>query len=290
MVDLSFIVSRLDFYSIIDILLVALIFYWVLQLIQGTQAVQLLRGMLVIVVLAVMIASFFSTFTAFRWLLDKLLPTLLISIPIIFQPELRRALDRLGSTSRLFARSSHTEIEKTVDAVVNATTCLSNSRHGALIVFERNTGLADYVETGVPLDAAVTSELLMTIFFPNTALHDGGIIIQHNRVVAASTVFPLGNSPTVSKQLLGTRHRAALGITQNTDAIAVVVSEETGIVSLAIDGELLRNFDERRLKQTLKQLHQSPHLSINMPGQETSPTISNQLNMTNKTSRPIRKI
>jgi diadenylate cyclase len=250
--DLSFVFSRLDFYSIIDILLVAFIFYWLLRLIQGTQAVQLLRGMLVILVLAVISSSFLESFTAFRWLLEKTLPALLIAIPIIFQPELRRALDRLGSTGHIFASSQHyIDINKSIESVVEASICMSNRKHGALIVFERSSGLGDYIETGVPLDGITTIELLTTIFFPNTALHDGGVIIRDDRIVAAATVFPLGNDIAISKQMLGTRHRAAIGISQITDAVAVVVSEETGIISVAIDGVLTRNLEQKELEQIL---------------------------------------
>lgn len=252
MFDLSFVFSRLDFYSIIDILLVAFIFYWLLRLIQGTQAVQLLRGMLVILVLAVISSSFLESFTAFRWLLEKTLPALLIAIPIIFQPELRRALDRLGSTGHIFASSQHyIDINKSIESVVEASICMSNRKHGALIVFERSSGLGDYIETGVPLDGITTIELLTTIFFPNTALHDGGVIIRDDRIVAAATVFPLGNDIAISKQMLGTRHRAAIGISQITDAVAVVVSEETGIISVAIDGVLTRNLEQKELEQIL---------------------------------------
>jgi diadenylate cyclase len=245
---------RLDFVSFIDILLVALVFYAVLSLIQGTQAVQLLRGILILTVLAVILASAFNNrLTAFGWLINKALPALLIAIPIIFQPELRRALDRVGSTGKIFATSlQSSKIEKAIYAVSEAVIPMSQIRHGALIVFERSSGLEEYVETGVRLNAQVSPDLVMTIFFPNTALHDGAVIIRGDKIVAAACVLPLGGEATASRQQwLGTRHRAALGITQLTDAIAVVVSEESGVISVAHNGQLIRGLDKKRLEQIL---------------------------------------
>jgi len=250
--DLLFILSGLNLGSIIDIFLVTLVFFGVLKLIQGTQAVQVLRGILIFAVLAVIAASAFQTLTAFSWLIDKVLPALLVAIPIIFQPELRRALERLGRTSRFLVSTRQTQLEETIEAVSEAAIYLSQIPHGALIVFERETGLEDYIETGVRVDAAVSADLLSTVFYPGTILHDGGVIIRNNRIVAAATVLPLGGTRTLTKELLGTRHRAALGITETTDAVAVVVSEETGIVSVAHDGHLLRHLDKRRLEQVLR--------------------------------------
>ncbi len=194
MSELFLILSRrLDFISVIDILLVALVFYWILRLIQGTQAVQLLRGILILSVLAVIAASVLNSLTAFSWLIDRAFPALLVAIPIIFQPELRRALERLGRTGGLLAAPRQgAQIEGAIEAVSQTVTTLSQIRHGALIVFERETGLENYIETGVRLDALVTPDLLTTIFFPNTALHDGAIIIREDRIVAAGIVLPLG--------------------------------------------------------------------------------------------------
>lgn len=290
MLDTTFILSRLNFYSLIDILLVAFIFYWLLKLIQGTQAVQLLRGILILFVLAVISVSFFKSLTAFSWLLDKVLPSLLVAIPIIFQPELRRALDRLGSTGNIFASAQHyNEIEKSIQAVTTAAVVMSNSRHGALIVFERTTALGDHIETGVPLQAVTTSELLLTIFFPNTTLHDGGVVIRRNQVVAASVVFPVGNNVAVSKQMLGTRHRAALGISQLTDAIAVVVSEETGTISLAVDGELVRGLDGESLAHLLCHFYQSQFQASFPTWQSTRQQILKRLHLKKESSNAIRE-
>ena len=258
MSDLIFILSGLDFISIIDILLVALVFFWILHLIQGTQAVQLLRGMLILSVLAVISASAFRQLTAFSWLINKALPALLVAIPVIFQPELRRALERLGRTGKILSTNrSSAGIEVAIDSVTQAVFALSQAEHGALIVLERETGLENYIETGVRLDALVSPDLLMTIFFPNTLLHDGAVIIRGDKIVSAAVVLPLGGNHTMPTELLGTRHRAALGITESTDAIAVVVSEETGSVSVAHSGQLFRRLDEKRLEQLLQAFFKS---------------------------------
>lgn len=257
MSDLYFILSRLDIGGVIDILLVTLVFYWILTLIQGTQAVQLLRGVLILSVLAVIAASVFNTLTAFSWLINKALPALLVAIPVIFQPELRRALERLGRTGGLLAsHRTNPGIEKSIEAVGEATVALSLARHGALIIFERDTGLEDHIETGIRLNALTTPELLTTIFFPNTILHDGGVIIREEKIVAAATVLPLSQDLSPDKSL-GTRHRAALGITETTDAIAVIVSEETGIISVAHDGQLIRGLDKKRLNHLLRAFYKN---------------------------------
>ena len=280
MSDIPFILSRLDLNSLIDILLVALVFYWLLTLIQGTQAVQLLRGILILSVLAAIAASAFNTLTAFSWLIDKVLPALLVAVPVIFQPELRRALDRLGRTGGIFASSGQsTQIERAIKAVTEAAVSMSQLQRGVLIVFERKTGLEDHIETGVRLDATISSDLLMTIFFPGTPLHDGGVIIRGDKVVAANVVLPLGESTTVDRQLLGTRHLAALGITEMTDAIAVTVSEETGLISVAHSGRLIRGLDKIRLEQILKAFHKS-QLEVTIPQwRQTGQTVLQRLRL-----------
>lgn len=267
MSDILPILSRLDLISVIDILLVALVFYWLLTLIHGTQAVQLLRGILILSVLALILASAFDRLTAFGWLLNRAVPALLVAIPVIFQPELRRALDRVGRTSKIFAYPRfNTHIEKAIYAVSEAVIPMSQVRHGALIIFERNTGLAEYAETGVRLEAAVSSDLLMTIFSPNTPLHDGGAIIRGDQILAAAVILPLGGETALNRQQwLGTRHQAALGISQITDAIVVVVSEETGIISVAHNGQLIRGLDKKRLEQILIAFYKS-ELGASVPG------------------------
>jgi diadenylate cyclase len=258
MSDILPILSRLDLISVIDILLVALIFYWILILIQGTQAVQLLRGILILAVLAAIMASAFSRLIAFSWLIGKVLPALLVAVPVIFQPELRRALDRVGRTNIFASSRPNTHVEKAILVVSEAVLPLSQMKRGALIVFERNTGLEAYVETGVRLEAAVSSDLLVTIFTPTTPLHDGAVIIRDDRLVASAIVLPLVEETTLNREeWLGTRHRAALGISQVTDAIAVVVSEETGTISVAHNGQLIRDLDKKRLEQLLIAFYKS---------------------------------
>jgi diadenylate cyclase len=254
--DVSWFFQRFDWWSILDILLVALTFYWLLHLLRGTQAIQLLRGT-VILALAMVLAASLLPFRAFSWLVERALPALLVAIPVIFQPELRRALERLGRTGAYLTTSRETSIAEIIDAVCTACTHLSDRHYGALIVLERSTGLEEYIETGVKLGSQVTVELLLTIFFPNTALHDGAVVIRNGRIVAAACVLPLA-SGTISDRQMGLRHRASIGVTEETDAIAVVVSEESGIISVAHDGRMIRRLDGKRLRMTLQALYPPP--------------------------------
>jgi diadenylate cyclase len=248
--DILRVLGRFDEVALLDVALVALVFYWLLFLLRETQAVQLLRG-IVILVLLVGLLSFVRKLRAFNWLVRSALPALLVSIPVIFQPELRRALDRLGRTSSLLASSGRErDMTEVIKGIAVASQALSERRHGALIVLERETGLAEYVDTGIGMDAAVTPELLGTIFFPNTALHDGAVIVRNDRIVAAACVLPLVENLSGERHL-GTRHRAALGVTVGTDAVAVVVSEETGIISVAHNGRLIRRLGAERLQKIL---------------------------------------
>ncbi len=254
--DVLWTFSRFNELSLIDILLVALFFYWLLVLIQGTQAVQLLRGIIIIVLLSVLMTSIFRL-TAFSWLIRNSIPALLIAIPVIFQPELRRALERVGRTGFLINRSpQQTVVEQTINQICAACQRLAERRHGALIVLEGETGLQKHVDTGVKLDALVTSELLLTIFFPNTALHDGAVIIREDRVLAAACILPLSEDSLADRHL-GLRHRAAIGVTEQSDAIAITVSEETGTISIARNGRMIRHLDEKRLYKVLKAFYPS---------------------------------
>lgn len=254
--DVLFTLSRLNWNSLVDIALVALIFYWLLTLVQGTKAVQLLRGIIFLVVLAVTATSIFDL-TAFRWLIGNSLPALLVAIPVIFQPELRRILERLGRTGNIFNRPKQaSQLEYTLKIVAAAAQKLSYRGLGALMVLERETGLEDYIETGVRLDALISEDLLLTIFHTNTALHDGAVIIRPDRIVAASTLLPLSRL-SVEGQHLGTRHRASLGITEATDAIVVVVSEENSIISVVHNGRMIRNLNESRLLKILQAFYRA---------------------------------
>jgi len=263
--DVPSLLLRLEWTSVIDILLVSIIFYGLLTIIQGTQAVQLLRGLMIIVVIIVVVTSVFEL-TAFSWLIRNSLPALLVAIPVVFQPELRRLLERLGRSTGGFlsVRSQESVVRHVIRTVAQTCSQLSLARQGALIVLERETGLKDIIETGVRVNAEISLELLLTIFFPNTALHDGAAIIRQDRVVAAGCVLPLSTTDGGERQL-GTRHRAALGVTEASDAIAVVVSEETGIVSIAHNGRIIRRLDEKRLEKILTALYRA-EFEASLPG------------------------
>ena len=184
-----------------------------------------------------------------------------MAVPVIFQPELRRALDRVGRTGKIFAGSGQTwPADRAIEAVSKAAVFMAQVRHGALIVFERNTGLEDHIETGIRLDALVSADLLTSLFYPGTSLHDGSVIIRGDRIVAAAVLLPLEKESAGQDYPLGTRHRAGLSITAMTDAIAVIVSEETGIISVAHNGRLIRGLDQKRLVQILKAFFK-PHLT-----------------------------
>jgi len=254
--DLLWYLQRLDRIDILDILLVAFIFFWVLYLVRGTRAVSLLRGVIFLVIVVTLLSGL-ARLRAFAWLIQKALPALLVAIPVIFQQELRRALERVGRAGTLFGRSTgnHALIEQALAAIAQASHVLSERRHGALIVLERETGLQEFVDSGVLLDAAITSDLLLTIFDPHTMLHDGAVIVRRGRVVAAACVLPLTTAFLADRQL-GLRHRAAIGVTEESDAIAVVVSEERGAISIAHNGRIIRNLDAKRLEAVLQAFFQ----------------------------------
>ncbi|WP_261134229.1 diadenylate cyclase CdaA [Bacillus sp. Marseille-Q3570] len=237
--------------DIIDILLVTYVIYKLIMLIKGTKAIQLLKGITVII--AVWFFSGIFKLNTLYFLMNQTLLYGFLAIIIIFQPELRRALEQLGR-GRFFSRGMIAEEEEkrnTIEAMLKATNYMAKRRIGALITIERETGLDDYVETGIPINANLSSELLINIFIPNTPLHDGAVIINDNQILAAASYLPLSESPFISKEL-GTRHRAALGISEVTDSLTLVVSEETGNVSLTKNGELYRNLDEDMLRKLLE--------------------------------------
>jgi len=246
--------SRIDPRSVVDILIVAVIVYWILALIQGTTAVALVRGMVMVILLAAVLGNVFDL-VVLNWVLRNSIPALLVSIPILFQPELRRALERLGRTSRLFSRGGpNNETVRALEQIAVACRRLSEMKRGALIVLERETGLGEYVDTGVEIDGLVSVEFLMSIFYPNSPLHDGATIVRGDRVVAAACLLPLTEG-ILSDHQLGTRHRAGVGITERTDAISIIVSEETGVISLANNGRIVRNLDDSKLKKVLPALY-----------------------------------
>lgn len=245
--------------SAVDILLVALVFYGFFRLFQGTQAVSLLRGIMVITLVFALAAS---RLTAFGWLLRNSLSVILVAIPVIFQPELRRALERLGRSAPFLVMNRggrETAAQQVIHEVILAVETLARERTGALIILEGDTGLEEHIESGERLDAGVSARLLMTVFFPGTSLHDGAVIIRGDRIVAAACVLPLTNRELADSSL-GTRHRAAVGITEQNDALAVVVSEETGIISVARGGRITRRLDVQKLRTLLQTFYRPRRL------------------------------
>lgn len=254
--ELFWVLENLQPTDLIDILLVALVFYGASFFIRGTQAVALLRGMVLVLVSMLVISSVFNLL-ALRWLLENTLVVLGIAIPVIFQPELRRALEQLGRAGRLLNRQAPDSVRaKVIEEVVQAAEKLSERRHGALIVLQRNSSLQEYIRTGIPLNSEVTAQLLLTIFWPKTELHDGAAIVnQQGRLASATSVLPLTSSRNVPDPKLGTRHRAAIGMSEVSDAVVVVVSEETGRISIANAGRLIPRLDSRRLQTVLNALY-----------------------------------
>src|SRR5216684_4355404 len=235
--------------SVIDILLVALIIYEFLALIRGTRAALILVGISVVV-----LSSYFSRLAdlvALNWLISRILPYTVFALIIIFAPEIREGLARLGKRLTM-ARSSGAEADA-YDDIVMAANLFSQNQTGALMVIEREIGLRTYIESGVPLDARLSYDLLATVFRPSAPLHDGAVIVQKDRVAAAACFLPLSMNPVLSTQL-GTRHRAGIGVTEETDAIAVVVSEESGAISLAVGGKIERDVTVEQLRERLGEL------------------------------------
>lgn len=237
--------------NIVDVLLVWFVFYKLITIIKGTKAVQLLKGIFVLIIARVL-TGFFG-FKTLLWMMDEVLRFGILAIIIIFQPELRRALEQIGR-GRLFARSTMQEEEqrdRLIEAFIKSVSYMAKRRIGALISIEKETGLSEYIETGTPMDSTITSELLINIFIPNTPLHDGAVIIQKNRIAAAGCYLPLSESAFISKEL-GTRHRAAIGLGEVTDAITVIVSEETGAVSITANGDINRNLSMEEFEVRLR--------------------------------------
>lgn len=236
--------------DIVDIIIVAFALYKVFMLILGTRAVQLLKGLGIL--LTVTVISGWLGLNTTNWLLNQAMTVGLVALPIIFYPELRRALEQLGrgkffKSTRLLAPK---EFEQVLTEVVKGVVALAKVKTGALIVIERETGLNEHIESGLIIDGMITSQLLINIFTENAPLHDGAVIIKGNRIIAATCYLPLSENTDISKDL-GTRHRAALGITEQSDALVIIVSEETGVISIAKNGKLTRYLDEKTLREIL---------------------------------------
>lgn len=259
--EIAFLFQRLDWLSLVDLLLVTAIFYFLLSLVRGTQAAVLVRGMILLVILIALLTSLLPL-PAFSWLLSNTLTPLLIAIPVIFAPEIRRALERIGRAgSTILSGQGPTSIDRTITAISTASQRLADRRCGALIVIERDDRLDEYLETGVRMDALLSPELLLQIFHVNTPLHDGAAILRGERVAAAACVLPLSTGGTLSRspdRQMGLRHRAALGISEVSNAVAIVVSEESGTISVTHNGRMIRRLDINRLRNILAAFYQPP--------------------------------
>jgi diadenylate cyclase len=260
--------DRFTFASVIDIISIAVVIYLALLLLKGTTAMSLLRGILIVVIGAVILTEALNL-TVLSWLLRNSFPALLIAIPIVFQSEIRRFLERVGRTGR-WPWPGRALYEGVVDCIAEATVLLSEKQMGAIIVVERETGLEDYIDTGVKVDALCSTKLLMSVFYPNSALHDGAAIVREDRIVAASATLPLSER---MEGFHGTRHRAALGISERTDAVAVVVSEESGAISIAANGRVISNLDGPRLRGILRSLL-LPAMELDRPAGRRLPRLS----------------
>ncbi|MGC2424061.1 MAG: diadenylate cyclase CdaA [Nitrospirota bacterium] len=234
-------------WDVLDILIVSFILYRVFLLIKGTRAVQMVFG-LGVLLLALIFSRWAGLFTL-NWLVQSFMSQVVLVILVLFQPELRRALAHMGQNS-LFSSLSPIESSKFLDEIVKAAVSLANRRIGALVVLERETDLKNIIDMGTPLEARVSKELLLSIFHPTSPLHDGAVVVQEGRIAAAGCFLPLSMSPLVAKEL-GTRHRAAIGLTEETDAVVIVVSEETGTISMVQAGKLDRDLDAVTLRRAL---------------------------------------
>jgi diadenylate cyclase len=251
-VELIWAVENLTWGAVVDIWIVALLFFGLTFLFRGTQAMALLRGTVVLLVGLILVSSLFKL-QALSWVLSNVLTALVVAIPVIFQPELRRALERLGQGSVLFNRQTPESRRKVIiDEVCRAAERLSERRHGALIVLQRNNSLKEYIRTGIPMHSEVNVQILLTIFWPKTELHDGAAIIDDaGRIAAAAAVLPLTANRNLPSRKMGTRHRAALGISEVSDALCVVVSEETGKIAITNGGRMVSRLDVERLRTIL---------------------------------------
>ena len=255
------ILSTIGWFDLIDILIVGTILYKVYEMLQDTRAITLVKGILVL--LAVTIVCSWAELHVISWLLQKAVTLLFVALPIVFQPELRRALEHLGQGTFLgtAALLDDDEARSVVRELTRAVKQLLATRTGALLVIERNMGLNDVSATGIHIDGLISADFLLNVFIVNTPLHDGAAVIRGNRLIAAGCLLPLTENRTLSTEL-GTRHRAAIGLSEQCDALVVVVSEETGTISVAENGHIMRHLDAETLKAVLMPAFASPKTSI----------------------------
>jgi diadenylate cyclase len=255
------IISTISLLDLLDMIIVAFVLYKLYVMIRDTRALALLKGLIVLLIATVI--SKWLGLNVINWLLNKTMTVVLVALPVVFQPELRRTLEQLGR-GKLFKKSvflDEQEQETLLEELGKAVAVLAKNKIGALVVLERETGLSDYIETGIKVDGLVSNEFLINIFIPNTPMHDGAAILRGDRIMAAGCLLPLTDDRSLNKEL-GTRHRAAIGITEQTDAAVVVVSEETGIISLARGGRLVRDLDAESLKEKLRPLFASKNHTL----------------------------
>jgi diadenylate cyclase len=243
-------IRQIRWQDMVDVILMSIIVYRLLLIIKGTKAAHMLIG-LGLLLMASLLSRYFELYTV-DWMIQSFWAQIVIAIIILFQPEIRRALAQMGE-AHIFKNLTSAEELKSLDEIVRATVALANKKIGALIAIERDTSLKDFVEMGTPLDAKVTKEILLSIFHPTSPIHDGAVVIKGNRIVAAGCFLPITMGPEISKSL-GTRHRAGLGLSEETDAVIVVVSEETGMVSMAIHGKFETHLDMGTLRDILTDL------------------------------------
>lgn len=250
--SIAYSIPNVGFMDVVDIVVIAFAIYKIISLLRYSTASLVAKGVLIL--LGVTLLTDVLQLNTVNFILDRLLELGFIALVIVFQPELRRFLERMGSrklSSLIISKDKQTDMESAIEAVVNACEILSRDRVGALIVFERTTQLGDVFKTGVALDARISVQLLRSVFFPKTALHDGAVILRQGRLAAAGCVLPLTQNTHISSDL-GTRHRAAIGMSEVSDAVVVVVSEETGTVSVATGGMLKRHLAPQMLTRILK--------------------------------------
>lgn len=261
LVQLQGLLTTVNILDLIDIVVVAYFLYRIYLMLKNTRAATLVKGLLVLVLF--MLISRWLNLHVISWLLEKSMTVIMVALPVVFQPELRRALEQIGR-GRLFNKGSELdeqEMEEMLNAVANATVIMSRRKEGALLVFERETGLEERIETGVAVDGLISDSLLLNIFEKDTPLHDGAVIIRGKRIVAASCLLPLTENRNLSQEL-GTRHRAAIGISEQSDAVVLVVSEETGAVSIARNGELMRYLTADDVKEILRSYLLRPTVNV----------------------------
>ncbi|HLB95256.1 MAG TPA: diadenylate cyclase CdaA [Nitrospiria bacterium] len=249
--EIAAVITNLRWQDVLDMAIVAAVLYWLFLILKGTRALQMLIGLGLLLVASLI--SKWAELTTVDWLVTNFWAQIVLVIVILFQPEIRRVLAQIGQTTPLSRALSVSEESRTLEEIIRASVSLANKRIGAIIVLERESELKDIVEMGVALEARVSKELLTSIFMTASPLHDGAVVIKENRIIAAGCFLPLSLNPDVSK-MLGTRHRAALGVTEETDAVVIALSEETGAISVIIGGKMTRELDAGGLRRVLTRI------------------------------------